>query len=295
MADKTIFHNILIEQQQAHETRKKFYKSIEDIIGRPVISFFTSFKFPVMIEDGDSEMLEDVLRKMDLSNGLALIINSPGGIGLAAERIINVCKAYSKTGEFWAIIPNKAKSAATMIAFGASKIIMSKTSELGPIDPQVSFMKDNQAQRFSLWNIVQDYEELFTKATQAKGKNLQPYLQQLQNYDSKQIKEYKAAIALAEDIAIRALKNDMLKDNDEKSIKKKIEQFVNPNKTKDHGRAIYIEDAKLSELVIEEKDLKSDFWEQVYELYVRTNNYVNNQASKVVESKEVSFAVPLQK
>ncbi|GAH14065.1 unnamed protein product, partial [marine sediment metagenome] len=44
---------------------------------------------------------------MDLSKGLALIINSPGGSGLAAERIINVCRSYSGTEEFWAIVPNK--------------------------------------------------------------------------------------------------------------------------------------------------------------------------------------------
>ena len=88
-----------------------------------------------MIDDSDSTMIEEVLRNLDLSNGLALIINSPGGDGLAAERIINVCRKYSKTNEFWAIVSDKAKSAATMVCFGASKILMSETSELGPIDP----------------------------------------------------------------------------------------------------------------------------------------------------------------
>ena len=52
---------------------------------------------------------------MDLSKGLALIISSPGGDGLAAERIINVCRHYSETKEYWAVVPNKAKSTARMV------------------------------------------------------------------------------------------------------------------------------------------------------------------------------------
>ena len=55
---------------------------------------------------------------------LALIINSPGGLGTAAERIINICKTYSKNNEFYSIVPNRAKSAATMICFGSNKIYM---------------------------------------------------------------------------------------------------------------------------------------------------------------------------
>jgi ClpP class serine protease len=210
MGKVSFYQQILIEQSQNHDTRIGLFESLEKLLERPVVSFFTSFKHPVMIENTDSDMIEDVLSQMDLSKGLALLVNSPGGNGLASERIINICRSYSGTGEFWAIVPSRAKSAATMIAFGASKILMSKTAELGPIDPQIFITRDNIQKRFSLWNIVQDYEELFNKATTAKGQNLEPYLQQLQHYDSKEIKEFKAAIALAEDIAIRALMTGML-------------------------------------------------------------------------------------
>lgn len=80
---------------------------------------------------------------MDLSKGLIIMINSPGGDGLAAERIINVCRSYSGTGEYQVIVPGKAKSAATMVCFGASAIYMSPTSELGPVDPQIVIV-DNE-------------------------------------------------------------------------------------------------------------------------------------------------------
>ena len=71
---------------------------IETILeGRTLVTFFTSFAYPVQIEDADVDMLQSVLQQIDLSKGLVLMISSPGGDGLAAERIVNVCKAYSGT------------------------------------------------------------------------------------------------------------------------------------------------------------------------------------------------------
>src|SRR5205807_3674743 len=136
--NKPVIHRVMEESQQSLETRQELYTKLEELLGRPVISFFTSFRFPVMIEDVDADMLEGVLQSLDLSNGFALLISSPGGNGLAAERIINLCRSYSGTREFWAIVPGKAKSAATMICFGASKILMGASSELGPVDPQMT-------------------------------------------------------------------------------------------------------------------------------------------------------------
>jgi ClpP class serine protease len=200
-----VIEQVLEEQHQGQTTRKKLFVELEAELGRPVVSFFTSLNYPVNIEDVDADMLEGVLQKMDLSQGFALFLSSLGGYGEAAERIITVCRAASDTGEFWAIVPGKAKSAATMICFGASKILMGASSELGPIDPQLRFIEDGRIKTFSAWNVVESYNALFAKAAKAKG-NLQPYLQQLAHYDQRDIAEFKAAIELAEDIAVRSLK-----------------------------------------------------------------------------------------
>ena len=132
---KPIFGRVSEEQYQGPTTREHLYSQLEDELGVPIISFFTSFIYPVMIEDSDSDMLEGVLQECDLSEGFALVLSSPGGSALAAERIINICRSYSGIGLYKAIVPSKAKSAATMICLGASELIMGKTSELGSIDP----------------------------------------------------------------------------------------------------------------------------------------------------------------
>lgn len=294
MEDKIVIQQVAEEQYQGHSTRKHLYVDLEKMIDKPIISFFTSFRYPVMIEDSDADMIEGILQKSDLSNGFTLVLNSPGGDGLAAERIINICRSYSGTNKYDVIIPSKAKSAATMISLGASKIIMSKTSELGSVDPQVAYVEDNKIKRFSVYNLVKSYEDLFARAVKEKG-NLQPYLQQLSNYDEREIAEFKTALALSEDIAIKALKTGMLSNLSEKEIKKKIKIFLTPEKVKTHGRPIYARDALKCGLNIEIKDLKSKFWQLIYELYVRLNNFVStNNIAKCIESKEHSFKAKME-
>jgi hypothetical protein len=284
---------VMNEQSQGPNTRTKLFAALEKEIKRPVISFFTSFRYPVSIEDADADMLEGVLRKMDLSNGFALIINSPGGDGIAAERIINTCRTYSGTGEFWAIVPAKAKSAATIICFGSSKIFMSGSSELGPIDPQLIISEDGKTvKRFSVYNVVESYDDLFSKAINARGR-IEPYLQQLSKYDERDIKEHRAALSLSEDIAIKLLSSGMMHNLSQKEIKKKIEIFLTPKKTKTHARAIYRDEAASCGLNIDSINEKCKMWELIYELYIRTNNYVSTKAVKCIESRQHGFFAPV--
>jgi hypothetical protein len=101
-----------------------------------------------------------------------------------------------------------------------------------------------------------------------------------------------SAISLAEDIAVRALLSGMMKEKSEKEIKKQIELFLTPEKTKTHGRPISREEAATCGLIIESKDVKEGFWKLAYELYIRTDNFVSQRAAKCIESKEHSFSIP---
>jgi len=284
-----VWTQIANERSQGPETRTGILTELEKLFGRPVVSFFTSFSYEVSIEDADADMIEGVLQKLDLSDGLALIINSPGGYGLAAERIVNVCRSYSGTGEYWAVVPNKAKSAATMVCFGASKIYMGTTSELGPIDPQVSLIEGGALKRFSAHNVVESYDDLFQRAIQDPG-NLHPYLQQLERYDERDIREHQAQIELSKDIAARTLARGMMEGITEEEIKQKVRLFLSPPEGTDvHGRPIYRDEAASCGLIVDSIDIKSRLWELIYELYLRTNNYVETYVAKSVETKNHAF------
>lgn len=285
-----IFSQLQKETKQAPEIRQNIIDKIEKKLDKTIVTFCTSFRFPVMIEDQDAVMIEEVLQNTNINNnGLVLIINSPGGSGLAAERIINVCRAYS-SNKFEVIVPNMAKSAATMICLGSYKIMMSKTSELGPIDPQIALSDGKVTKRLSIHSIIRSYDELFNGAVNTKGK-LEPFLQQLSRYDSRDIEEFKRAMELSESIAVRYLINGMMDGKSEDDIKKKIKTFLSPLETKSHGRPIFIDEAKTCELKIEEIDLKSELWQLVWELYLRTEHVLKTVCAKVVESKTDNFAV----
>lgn len=285
---KKIYLKLLKETNQSPELRQRIISKIEEELKKTVITFFTSFHFPVMIEDQDAVMIEEVLQNTEINkNGLVIIINSPGGSGLAAERIINICNAYSGNN-YSVIVPNMAKSAATMICFGGNEILMSETSELGPIDPQITLKEGDNLKRLSIHSILTSYKDLFAKAVDCKGR-LEPYLQQLNRYDSRDIEEFKRANELSETIAIKYLKNGMMQSKTEEDIKKKISPFLSPETTKSHGRPIFMNEAKNCGLKITTIDLHSLLWQLIWELYLRTDHVLKTQCFKVVESKTEAF------
>jgi hypothetical protein len=287
------FHRAIISEiGQAPSTRQKLIKSVSTHLnGRTLVCFCTSFSHPVNITDDDADMLQSVLQANDLSKGLALLISSPGGDGLAAERIVNICRSHSGTDDYWAIVPGKAKSAATIICMGASKILMTPSSELGPVDPQIFRMEDGRRKVFSAHALVTGFDNLFGQAANSESR-LEPFLQQLQYYDHREINTYRSLIDLAENIAVKALRSGMLSGKKDTEIKKAIEVFLNPSAgTLSHGRPIYAQEAEACGLKIANMDVKSSMWRDTYELYVRLEQFVSMKACKTVESIRESFHV----
>ena len=100
MARDPVISRITTERRQ-HPTRRKLLTDLANRLGRPVVTFFTSFRYPVSTDDTDVEMMDGLLRTLDAKNGVASISSSPGGSGLAAERMTNMLRSYSDTGEYW--------------------------------------------------------------------------------------------------------------------------------------------------------------------------------------------------
>ena len=77
---------------------------------------------------------EDLLIDVDPGDDLHLLLDTPGGDGESAIRLVR--QAQSRCRELSVIVPDRAKSAGTILALGAHRIVMGPTSDLGPIDPQ---------------------------------------------------------------------------------------------------------------------------------------------------------------
>jgi serine dehydrogenase proteinase len=293
------YSTLLEETSQGHTIREPLFRRLEKQLGpnKKVVAFFTSFKWPVILEDPDADMLEEVLQNSSMQGKeLVLLLNSPGGDALAAERIVNICRSFSKGG-FSVIVPKMAKSAATMVCFGAKKIILSKTSELGPIDPQIPIRDDrgNAYKYLAAHEILESYEELMSKANRTT-RRVEPYLQQLARFDARDIRSIQSAVQLSESIAVKCLREGILSRLNNAKIRAKIKPFLDPKHTKVHGPPIYYDTVRDCGLDQQVYDIKDVVWQTVWQLYVRLNYVVSNVSvgsAKIVESSEDFYQMPI--
>ena len=281
------YHQILREIQQDSELRKpllsEISKSFED---RFVIAFYSNFYSEGgAITDEDVEMLYNLLLTRKNKNQILLILDSPGGDPLAAERFVKVCREFSK--EYYVLVPHMAKSAATLIAFGGNKIFMLWTSELGPIDIQVGW----EGRLRPAYTIIEAYEKLLEKGIALqKDARIEPILQQLANFDPTHIEWLKRIRELSVDIAIRILKTGIFSNNSPKWIKNVLKQFIDPEQTKTHGRPIYFSDISKKFQPFFDMIKKEELIKCIMEYHTRIKFQIKSQdLDKILETEEGQY------
>ncbi len=80
------------------------------------------------------ELFRDIFPS--IGREIDVIIDSPGGPVESSFKAPYFLKTFCPN--YAAIIPEEAKSGATLFALGASEIVMGQWAELGPLDPQIS-------------------------------------------------------------------------------------------------------------------------------------------------------------
>lgn len=114
------------------ESSKKLIRKLEEKRKSKVIVLFC-FDYSIFMKV--AYVFNKVLRKSREIERLDLFLESGGGDIDVAAKISKLCKAYAK--EFNVIVANWAKSAASLIALSADNLLMTKSGELGPVDPNV--------------------------------------------------------------------------------------------------------------------------------------------------------------
>lgn len=92
------------------------------------------------------------------TDGVALILDSRGGYAHDAYRIAALLRHATAPAAVRILVPNKAKSAGTLLALGASELYMGQEAELGPLDVQIG--EDALDPKHSALNEVQALERL---------------------------------------------------------------------------------------------------------------------------------------
>lgn len=130
--------------------RQQLIKEYQQQTGARLVSAIDVIDFDFV------QNIEEHLLKEDGSNELHVLLRSPGGDGEQAVRAIRAMQARCSKLVF--VVPDMAKSAATLMALGADEIRVGPASDLGPIDPQMQ-IGDRWFSAKAIVNAVQEAQK----------------------------------------------------------------------------------------------------------------------------------------
>jgi ClpP class serine protease len=291
-ASDAIFRKVINPNDAA--VRQAIIKSIQDKLNMKLIVYTANPTHPVPgIMIHDVPLFEDLLRSVAQSTKGCLMLNSPGGDANAAEKLLMMCRQRF-TQEFNVIVPDYAKSAATMMALGSDKIMMGYLAELGPIDPQLQTSVIPGGEVIPARSFIDGLDMIRKKVT--GGDPVQMYLPMLSQIRPEVLAICQRAIDDARAFAEKWLKSFMLK-KDPKQAEAVAELLSTGAAYKSHGKVIDFNEAKdVLKLNVERIDEKSELWSEIWELYCRSVHQLHQSrgAAKLFESESVSLTMTVE-
>src|SRR5215210_8012323 len=217
MADATDFGSPLYQAMHSRRhQRQELIRKIEESTGRRLLVYYANVNHhDAEISPLDVAPFQDLLYNCTVGCDLDLLLQSPGGDIDTAEKLVYMTRQRVKG--FRVIVVERAKSAATMIALAADKILMSSTSELGPIDPQITiFSADGQQVRRPARSFL-DGLELVKKSVEKDGSLNAAYYPIVSQVDPALLDFCEKAIQRSAQFAEKWLNKHMLAGRPEKA------------------------------------------------------------------------------
>jgi hypothetical protein len=239
-----------------------------------------------MMGSSDIAGFEATLKSISGADQINLLLQSPGGDATIVEKMIDRCRAHLSGSQpcFRVIVPNIAKSAATVMALGADSIVMGYCSELGPIDPQVQIAVSGLIQWVSALAFVESRDKLMDQIADAVSNNKPTagLLQQLAGLNIPFTNEMENHIAFAKKTAATLLDKFMLRKKYPKPQQRRrkageiAEKLLSKQLFPVHGQSISGASAKSEiELEVELLERTDKLWELIWEYYQRCELQMN--------------------
>jgi hypothetical protein len=272
---------VLDEINNEGTVHHRLVRDIEVETERNLVVYMSFLRHPAgSIVPEDSGLLETMLRSMDLAGyeeRLDLLLESPGGSPIAAEQIIKTCRSYSK--HLRVLVTGTAMSAATLVAMGADAIAMTKTAQLGPIDPQMVLVEAGRQVMRPAAAFVDAYIDLINKSQDAimSGRPPHPYLELLRAMDPSWIQVCLKARDLSRTIAKEYLSRFILKGTPPETVQDVVDRFMKEGEELSHGRAIRADKARDYGLPVDDLPMRGRLGEKLWELSERCKDYVQKR------------------
>lgn len=219
-----------------------------------------------LIDRDDILGFGDLLHNVSPNENLDLMLHTPGGDIDAAEKLISMVRTRVGNGRLRIIVPDFAKSAGTLMALGADTILMSDTSELGPIDPQIT-LRDAHGNlvRHSVQAYLDAYETYAEALRQNPGDTAAHIM--LGKLDPAFLKLCRAACDRALKFAESQLQTGMFRLGQPGNFTQIASDLMDTKKWLSHGQMIGYADAQQMGLNVEYLDPVSVRWQAYWRLY----------------------------
>ncbi|AYF78513.1 serine dehydrogenase [Nocardia yunnanensis] len=208
-------------------------------------------------------LLAEVLHDVDPSKDLHMLLGSPGGDGETAVRLARMAQAAGK--RFVLLVPEAAKSAATILALGAHEIIMGPTSDLGPIDPQILIPERGYV---GAKNIIAAVERSL-KEVAAEPNTFPLHAAMLAGIDATAVQLARSALARTGDLARQAVSSNPDRTTGEvTALCKKLDKPL-ISAPHSHGALIGAREAIKAGLPVREMQPKDPQWQHIWAVWTQ--------------------------
>src|SRR2546425_4822734 len=237
-----------------------------------------------MITDEDMEGFMEALTPLPASDGLDLILHSPGGSAEATEALVSYIR--SKFADFRVLIPHAAMSAATMLSTSSNRISMGRQSSIGPIDPQFTVTGEGGVARSSPAQAILDQFSLAKKECRDRN-NLAAWVPMLTQYGPALLVQCEEALKLSRELVKTWLAKYMFQGQSKASRKAGMvaKRLAKHAEFKTHARHIGRDQARSFGLVIENLEQDPYLEDLVLSVFHATSLTFNNTSTtKIVEN-----------
>lgn len=267
--------------------RQEAIRRVEERTSRRLGVYFASIEHPLGgIGPDDIAPFEDLLSDCAKGCKLDLLLQSPGGDIDAAEKL--VLMARERASSLRVVVVERAKSAATLIALASDSIVMSSTSELGPIDPQVTISSaDGRPLQRPAKSFLDGLEQI-KKAVDQEGRLNPVYYPLLSQLDPALLDFCDKAIKRSEQFAEKWLRKFML-CNDHERAREIARRLTDVDQYRSHGMVIDYQEAKEMGLAVEFLSDDDVLWRQLWGLYLDYQlECQRNRCAKIFETRKIS-------
>jgi hypothetical protein len=231
--------------------------------------------------------LVDLLHVIPAGSNIDLLLHTPGGEIDAAEKMANMIRRHvGDGGVFRVVVPDFAKSAGTLVSLAADTVVMSDSSELGPIDPQLRLpdgtggLPLRPAQSY-----VDGYKALVKLVNDNPG--APAYEAMLKKYDPTLLDICNKVINRSTKLAEELLKRGMFREGG--NFTATAAELSDNQKWLQHNVPIDYLEAKRMGLEVTYLEPTNELWQQFWALYCEQRLARNPDNCKLFESDYVSI------